>query len=301
MQFGKVPNPENINFSLPKDHLQTHKVFSKSYIEKTQFSIGCAKWNRKDLKDFYPRGTKDELTYYSSQFNSIELNATYYKLYPEEQFQKWYDKTPDDFKFYPKIPQEISHHHQLHHNCYPIVENYVNNVFALQEKLGSVFLQMNENFAPNEFHYLEDFITTWPKEIPLAAELRHTDWFNNPQISEKLYHCYSEKNISNIITDTAGRRDLLHMSLTSPKVFIRFVGANHPSDYQRLDDWINRIEHWIKQGLQSIAFFVHQNKEKESVLLSAYFIKKLNERLGLNLKIPKTLKDNQNQQPTLFD
>jgi uncharacterized protein YecE (DUF72 family) len=40
--------------------------------------LSCAKWNKQDLKGFYPRGTKDELAYYSTQFNSIELNATFY-------------------------------------------------------------------------------------------------------------------------------------------------------------------------------------------------------------------------------
>ncbi|MGY6649662.1 DUF72 domain-containing protein [Wenyingzhuangia sp. IMCC45574] len=300
MQFGKVANPELLDFTIPKDHAFTENVFDTSFIGKTKFSIGCAKWNRQDLKDFYPSGTKDELNYYSSQFNSIELNATYYKLYPEEQFLKWYDKTPADFKFYPKIPQEISHYHQLHHNCYPIVENYLNNVSVLENKLGSIFLQMNENFAPNEFNYLEDFIQTWPKEIPLSVELRHTDWFNNPTISEKLYNLYSDKNISNIITDTAGRRDLIHMSLTNSKVFIRFVGSNHSSDFKRLEQWVDRIESWANKGIESIAFFVHQNIEIESVLLSAHFIKKLNQRLGLDLKVPKTLDDINGIQTSLF-
>lgn len=300
MKFGKVPNPEHINFTLPTDHPDTQKVFNKTYIGNTQFSIGCAKWNRQDLKNFYPRGTKDELKYYSSQFNSIELNATFYNLYPAEQFSKWYAKTPKDFLFYPKLTQDISHYNRLDNNAYPITENYLNQVTALNEKLGAIFLQMHEDFSPQEFHFLKYYINTWPKQIPLAVELRHTQWFNHSETAHELYQLFRSNNISNIITDTAGRRDLLHMSLTSPKVFIRFVGANHPTDYKRLDDWINRIEDWTNQGIHSIAFFIHQNVEKESVLLSSYFVKKLNNRLGLNLKIPKTLQDIQNQQQTLF-
>ena len=46
---------------------------------------------------------------------------------------------------------------------------------------------------------------------------------------------YSKKiNISNVIVDTAGRRDLMHMRLTNPTAFVRYVGANHESDYTRL-------------------------------------------------------------------
>ncbi|MDO6739020.1 DUF72 domain-containing protein [Wenyingzhuangia sp. 2_MG-2023] len=300
MQFGKVTHPEHIDFILPKDHIQTQNAFDKSYIGKTKFYIGCAKWNKQGLKGFYPKKIKDELSYYSSQFNSIELNATFYKLYPKHQFQKWYDKTPKDFKFYPKITKDISHYHQLDTESYPLTEVYLNNVTILKDKLGAVFLQMNESFSPSEFETLQSFISTWPKQVPLAVELRHTNWFNNVTNSNKLYHLFRDNNISNIITDTAGRRDLIHMSLTSPHVFIRFVGANHPSDYQRLSNWIDRIEVWSQKGIKSISFFIHQNIEIESVLLSSYFIKELNDRLGLSLKVPKTIQDIQNQQQSLF-
>ncbi|MBL4734281.1 MAG: DUF72 domain-containing protein, partial [Flavobacteriales bacterium] len=111
----------------------------------------------------------------------------------------------------------------------------------------------------------------------------------------KLCGLLETNNMSNIITDTAGRRDLLHMRLTSPTAFIRYVGANHPSDYARLDEWLERLVTWIDQGIENIYFFVHQNLEKESPLLSAYFIEKLNNNLGFNLKVP----DSGDQQMTI--
>jgi uncharacterized protein YecE (DUF72 family) len=95
---------------------------------------------------------------------------------------------------------------------------------------------------------------------------------------------------TNIIVDTAGRRDMLHMRLTSSTAFVRYVGANHSSDYPRLDEWLQRIKTWKAQGLQELYFFVHQNIELESPLLSAYFIQKLNEEFGTALKVPQTLK-----------
>ena len=75
MKFGKVENPELIDFTLPKDHPDTQVVLNRDG-KKSPLNVyvGCAKWNRQDLKNFYPRGTKDELEYYSSQFNCIELN-----------------------------------------------------------------------------------------------------------------------------------------------------------------------------------------------------------------------------------
>ncbi|MFT5892539.1 MAG: hypothetical protein ACI9Y7_002650, partial [Dokdonia sp.] len=110
MKFGKVDQPEAIDFTLPQDHIDTERVLGNHiHSSPLQIYVGCAKWNKQDLKNFYPRGTKDELGYYSSQFNSIELNATFYRLFPKEQYEKWYDKTPEGFKFFPKITNNISH------------------------------------------------------------------------------------------------------------------------------------------------------------------------------------------------
>lgn len=71
--------------------------------------VGCTKWNRRDLKNFYPWGTKDELEYYGSQFNAVEMNATYYRNFPPEQVTNWYEKVPGDFRFFPKVNGQVSH------------------------------------------------------------------------------------------------------------------------------------------------------------------------------------------------
>src|SRR5690554_2470145 len=111
MKFGQVENPEDIDFTLAQDHSDTAEVLGKFKDANAPFEayVGCAKWNKTDLKGFYPRGTKDELVYYSSQFNSIELNATFYKAPDQKQVLSWAAKTPDDFKFFPKITQSVSH------------------------------------------------------------------------------------------------------------------------------------------------------------------------------------------------
>jgi len=259
--------------------------------------VGCAKWNKKDLKNFYPKGTKDELAYYSTQFNSIELNATFYRIFSAETHQKWYDKTPGDFKFFPKIVQNVSHLRRLNDEAYPILEEYLNATSNLKDKLGTIFLQLHNNFGPKNWDRVVRFVEYWPKEFKLAMEFRHTDWFNDDKVSQELYHLLEENGISNTLVDTAGRRDIMHMRLTNNEAFIRYVGANHPSDYTRLDDWVEKLADWKQKGLKNIHFFVHQNMELESPLLSVRFIKNLNKKLGCNLKIPKTLGDSG---PTLF-
>lgn len=290
MKFGKVENPETIDFSLPEDHPDTAVVLSGYKDDKKSMStyVGCAKWNKQDLKNFYPRGTKDELEYYSNQFNCIELNATFYRNFSADQFEKWYEKVPAGFKFFPKVNQVISHRKRLLDFEVPL-EEYLDGVVHLKEKLGTVFLQMHNNFAPKDFNRVDQFIKSWPKEIPLAVEFRHSDWFNDKKVADELYHLLKENNVANILVDTAGRRDIMHMRLTNDEAFIRYVGANHESDYSRLDAWVERIREWKEQGLKHLHFFVHQNMEVESPLLSAYFINKLNDSGLATLKIPSTL------------
>ncbi|MDH0658778.1 DUF72 domain-containing protein [Empedobacter falsenii] len=276
-----------VNFTLPKTPKETIDLLNKAdKSDNFEVYVGCAKWNKQDLKNFYPPKTKDELSYYSKQFNSIELNATYYRSPSKENVESWANKTPKDFKFFPKIPQSISHYGRLQ-NVTDKLNQYLDAVALFEEKLGMIFLQMHENFAPKDFEKLENFIQNFPKGYPLAVELRHEDWFSNEENFNRLVSLLEKHNISNIIVDTAGRRDMVHMRLTSNEAFVRFVGANIPSDYERLDEWIETIKLWKAEGLQKLYFFIHQNLELESPMLAKYFIKKLNNDLDLDIRGPQ--------------
>jgi uncharacterized protein YecE (DUF72 family) len=206
-----------------------------------------------------------------------------------EQVITWREKTPENFRFFPKVTQSISHMRRLN-NVQDLTIEYFDNISNFEDKLGMVFLQLHNNFGFKNYDRLVRFIENFPKAIPLAVEMRNTEWFNNEAISTEVYQLFEKYHITNILVDTAGRRDLLHMRLTTPKVFIRYVGANDAqSDRDRLNDWIDRLKVWVDQGLRDIYFFVHQNIELESPFLSAYFIERLNKELGLKLKIPTLL------------
>jgi uncharacterized protein YecE (DUF72 family) len=292
MKFGQVDNSEKIDFTVPPDHPDTAQVLQQtSKSNALEIYVGCAKWNKADLKNFYPKGVKDELAYYSSQFNSIELNATFYRLFPPETFDNWHATVPGNFRFFPKLEQSISHFRRLK-DVKEIVDRNVANMLHLQEKLEMPFLQMHDNFGPKDFERVAAFAENWTYEVPLAMEFRHTAWYNDEAVSSKLYHLLETHSITNVLVDTAGRRDLMHMRLTTSTAFIRWVGANEPkSDRSRLAEWVERISTWNKAGLRKLFFFVHQNEERESPVLAAHFIKRLNKKIGTAVPIPKTLED----------
>lgn len=298
MKFGQVENPSIIDFTLPADAPETAAILAANK-PKQKFGayVGCAKWNKSDLKGFYPKGTKDELTYYSTQFNSIELNATFYGMPSKEQVINWTEKTPPDFKFFPKLTNTVSHFKRLINVKEP-VEQFCDAISNFEDKLGMAFLQLHDNFKPKDFDRLKTVIQEFPKVIPLGVEVRNAEWFSNHTVKTEFAKLFQDNAIANIIVDTAGRRDMLHMRLTTPTAFIRFVGANEDEiDKKRLDDWIERIIKWKDQGLENLYFFVHQNVELSSPLFSAYFTEKLNKAVGTDLRIPVMANGNT---PSLF-
>src|SRR5690554_4502167 len=119
MEFGKTPSEQlsSIDFKLPLDDQSNTAILSG---EKTSpadaLFVGCAKWGRKDwVGTIYPEGTReaDFLKIYAENFNSIELNASFYKTPSRKQTQAWAGHVTPGFLFCPKVPNKISHIHRL--------------------------------------------------------------------------------------------------------------------------------------------------------------------------------------------
>src|SRR4030095_6764571 len=112
MDFGKVNTSElaGIDFTLPDNHADTKKLLSSKGSKDSVIYIGCAKWGRPEwVGKIYPKGTKEKdfLQYYVKQFNSIELNATHYRIFPSSTIEGWANKAGAGFKYCPKFPQII--------------------------------------------------------------------------------------------------------------------------------------------------------------------------------------------------
>ena len=285
MKFGKVEDPSQIDFSLPDTPKETIQ-FLNNYKSDEDFeiNIGYPKWSKADLKGFYPRGTKDELRYYSEEFNSVEFNGTFYRSPSKEQVLIWKNRTADDFKFCPKFTNSISHYSRLN-NTDEKVAAFIDSTVLFEEKLGMGFIQMPENFTPKAFDRLEGFLNRFPKGYPLAFEVRHEEWYNDEQTLNNYLKLLKKTNTTNIIVDTPGRRDMLNFQLTTPVAFIRFVSSIDVIDKLRLSEWVTKIKEWKEAGLKQVYFFVHQKIDPETPFLSTDFVKELNEQLGCKLPI----------------
>jgi uncharacterized protein YecE (DUF72 family) len=299
MEFGRVENPELVDFTIPTDHPDTERIL-KSGKKPLEIYVGCAKFNSKELKGLYPKGvkTKEELNYYSTQFNSIEFNGTFRTFVTKLPVDKWREETVDGFKFFPKMSNMVSQFRRLRKDSIELSEEFCNDLNSrLGDKLGIVFVQMIDNFSPKDFDAVEDYCQRFPQNTKMALEVRHKDWFGE-KYSEEYFKLLEKYNITNVLVDTPGRRDMMHMRLTTPIAFIRWVGSNHhDSDRKRLEDWIPRLKAWKDQGLEELCFFVHQNDEIESPALCAHLIERLNKELGCNLTVPKIVEEDKSVKP----
>ncbi len=301
MEFGKVTDDElkHIDFKLPPDPPATKEVLAKGK-GNTRFYIGCAKWGRKDwVGKLYPKGTKEKdfLEYYAKLFNCIEFNATFYKSPSPDQVLKWKAKVPKDFLFCPKFPQTVTHLKRLK-NTDVEVGAFLEAIHEFKKNLGPIFLMPNPQVSPKQLDSIEHFIEHFPKDVPMFLELRHPEWYNQPEgYNMELFDFLRKKKRGTIITDAAGRRDCVHMHLSTPECFIRFVGNSlHPTDYTRIDDWVKRIKKWMNAGLETCYFFMHQHEELHSPELIKYLIEQLNKHCGTKLDAPEML----DQGATLF-
>ena len=184
MEFGRVTPQEleEADFTLPPDPELTIKTLSEAKgTEPMPVHVGCAKWGRKEwLGKIYPPKTKDAnfLDEYVKHFDCIELNATFYNVYPPSTIQKWKEKadTNPDFKFCPKFSQSISHIRRLK-NADDITTVYYEGIMAFGDKLGPLFLQLSDNYTPKSFPELKAYLQKLPKDVPVFVELRHKEWF----------------------------------------------------------------------------------------------------------------------------
>ncbi|HMH21723.1 MAG TPA: DUF72 domain-containing protein [Puia sp.] len=326
MEFGKTARTETVDFTLPPDDPITDEMLAglnPSAAGPVRIHVGCAIWGRKDwVGKVYPQGAKerDFLSYYVRQFNTIELNTLFYSLQPKEVIGRWASLAGSDFRFCPKFSNTISHLRQLR-NVEKETELFIDHMHCFGASLGPSFLQLSDRFAPSEASLLQEYARRLPRDFRACIELRQEDWFPqrphrpsaasrvsssgmashippfdtmDPSAVRDTWRTFLELGIGTVITDTSGRRDVLHMKLTAPVAFIRFVGnSGLPTDYTRVDAWVGRIGTWIDKGLRDIYFFVHNHEERNSPELCKYAIEKFNERCGLDLAPPQLEEESQ--------
>ncbi len=302
MEFGKLPCVDQVNWSLPADNTTSIR-FLNHFLPRSDIEIvlGSPAWGHKEwVGKVYPSKTKsaDFLHYYSRQFSCIELNTSHYRIPSAEQTFRWLTQVPDKFEFCPKVYQTISHTTQgltdknLLKEWFQFLQN-------LKTNRGASFLQFPPHFDYSFKANLFNFIQQWPQEFDLALEFRHASWFKNGEVLPALTEFLQKKGLGLVITDVAGRRDVVHSSISAKYVVVRFIGNDlHPSDYVRADQWSERFKSWNDSGLKKVYLFMHEPDDIRVPEMTTYFTKSLNSKFKTNLQFSMLALDE--TQPTLL-
>lgn len=303
MKFGCINSSalSALDLTLPADTPATQALLA-SLPQRTQnpfIYIGCSVWAERSLVGkLYPQGTAPEhyLRLYSQQFNTVELNATFYGIPSIDRVKKWQASVAPGFKFCPKIPQTISHSNNLSEQLRRL-DTFLAAIRHLGDTLGMSFLQLPPYCSPSRMQAIQKLLAQVPEELPWAVEFRHPAWFSDQAAQHEMFAFLQQRGMGAVISDVLGRRDALHQTLTTHGAFIRFQGyTKQPSNYTRLDAWIARLHLWLAQGLPQVYFFLHEKDKALCVDLASYVIKQLKHQAGLQLKLPHLAK----QQASLF-
>jgi uncharacterized protein YecE (DUF72 family) len=293
MKFGRLEASTlpQISWELPTDPPATQALLNRlpPRTQAPSVYIGCSVWtDRSFVGKVYPQRTpaKDFLKIYCQQFNTVELNTTFYSIPSVEKVKKWKEAATPGFQFCPKISQSVSHSNNIDKQRH-LLDIFLEAVLHFEQALGMTFMQLPPYFQPSNMEALQKLLAQIPRGFLLAVELRHPAWFSDAVAQHELFSFLQETGIVAVITDVAGRRDVLHQTLTTHRAFIRFTGNNlHATDYTRIDAWVKRLRLWLEKGLSSIYFLLHEPEKALCADLAVYMIRQLNKLAKLQLSPP---------------
>ncbi len=303
MDFGHSSMPEMIDFSLPpwQEENVSHLVSNQN--QTPQIFIGSTTWNQDAwVGNTYPAKTPKTrfLSAYGESFDTIELNSTHYNIPPEHVIKNWCSKVPATFRFCPKVPQFISHRTDLGFES-GYLDLYLEMLSKFDNKLGIPFIQFPPYFKPDRLDSLLKWVEYVSKKHVHAIEFRNSDWFDNQY--DRLFLLLKQLNWPIVFTDTSGRRDLLHMRLTSTDFIIRFVACGIVSiDQMRLNQWVEKLYPLIiRQQLKNIYFFMH-DPEHYTLPDMSFYLKSVFQMKNLEVRkvIKKSVTPDLPQQFKLF-
>lgn len=202
--------------------------------------IGTSGWVYDDWQGrFYPEGVKgsDRLSYYAEQFDTVEVNATFYRLPTQNMIDAWNRRLPADFHLVLKGSRLITHLKKLR-DCRELLHTFLDRALVLST-LKVILWQLPPSLH-KDLSLLEEFLALLPGEVRHAVEFRHGSWWDD-QTAEAL----ARHQAAFVAVSMGGLPDTIIP--TTDLLYLRFHGPAdlvYQYDYpdKELAAWVERVK-----------------------------------------------------------
>jgi uncharacterized protein YecE (DUF72 family) len=210
--------------------------------------IGCSGWNYDAWRGrLYPEGLGKPrwLARYAEEFDTVEVNSTFYRLASPDAVRRWIESTPEDFLFAVKASRYLTHIRRLR-DMGPGVGRFYESIEPLvgSPKLGPVLWQLPENFRRDD-----ERLAGALAELPDGRhcfEFRHESWF-----TPAVYELLERHGVALAIGDHP-KWPFQEQRLTADWTFVRFHhgrrGRRGNYSAREIDEWAERIESWSRKA-----------------------------------------------------
>lgn len=218
--------------------------------------IGTSGWSYRWPEVLYPPELKsaERLGYYANHFNATEINSSFYHFTMVKTIEKWLSETPPNFKFAPKLNQEITHKRKFLDVEEPL-QKFMSRYMLMGNRLGPVLIQIAGSFRYDRL-VAESFYRTLRELYPaqaFALEARHVSWFMDEPLD-----LLREYNITTVIA-SAGKRFPGTEATTTNIAYLRLHGDEklYSSAYsdEKLERYAYMVNDWLKDGKEVWVFF----------------------------------------------
>lgn len=221
----------------------------------TRLHIGTSGWSYDHWEGvLYPKGlpTARRRQVYTEHFDTVELNASFYRWPREQTFETWNRELPPGFVMTVKAPRGLTHARRLN-NPGPWIDRLVKSWHALRDRRGALLLQLHPAHERDD-QRLDDFLSLLPDWMRVAVEFRHPSW----HVDEVM--AVLERHRAAYVVMSGPKLPCL-LRATAPFVYVRFHGPDSDRMYagSYSDDdmrwWADRIGEWRDQERDVFAYF----------------------------------------------
>jgi uncharacterized protein YecE (DUF72 family) len=218
-------------------------------------SIGTSGWSYDHWDGvLYPPGTppRDRLAHYVRRFDTVELNASFYRWPRTATFAGWRRRLPPGFGLSVKAPRGLTHAKRLY-APEVWVERLISCWHQLADRRGVLLVQLPPQLARDDPR-LEYFLGLLPEWMQVAVEFRHPSW-----LDDRVFDILDRHGAAYVVMSGAGLPCVLRA--TAPFVYVRLHGPDHDHLYggsysdADLSWWADRIRDWQRLGHSVFVYF----------------------------------------------